>query len=166
VIFVNIKNLLSAALAAAALMPAGAQAGDMLSLGIGYYDVFDDDNAVDFRAEYRFDAPLFWSVKPWVGAEVTSDGSLYGAGGLLLDLPLSDNWMLTPSIGAGAFSDGDGKDLGYGLEFRSQLEVSYKFVDQSRVGVAFSHISNADLGDDNPGTEVLDLYYHLPVSWF
>ncbi len=34
----------------------------------------------------------------------------------------------------------------------------------SRLGLAFGHISNAGLDDDNPGTEILNLYYHIPVG--
>ena len=50
------------------------------------------------------------------------------------------------------------------VEFRSQVELGYQFENQSRLSLAFSHISNAELGDDNPGTEVLNLYYHLPLD--
>ena len=42
---------------------------------------------------------------------------------------------------------GDGLDLGYGLEFRSQLEIAYRFDNRSRLGVAVSHMSNASWVD-------------------
>ena len=47
---------------------------------------------------------------------------------------------------------GDSKDLGYNLEFRSQIEFSYK-LKSSRIGFNLNHISNASIGDTNPGTE-------------
>ncbi|MBT4488902.1 MAG: acyloxyacyl hydrolase, partial [Rhodospirillaceae bacterium] len=39
----------------------------------------------------------------------------------------------------------------------------YRFSDRSRLGVALSHISNASIGDKNPGAESLMLTYALPV---
>ncbi len=138
---------------------------DMLSLGVGYYDINDDDGAADFRLEYRDGHKYFWEVKPWAGAEVTSDTSIWLGGGVLLDLELAENFYAVPSFGAGFYEEGDSdKDLDYFLEFRSQIELAYEFQNQQRLGVAFGHISNAGLGDENPGTEILNLYYHVPVD--
>jgi len=131
--------------------------------GLGAFDlVQDDDTAIDFRIEYRHGEGL-WIVKPWAGIEATSDGAIYGLGGILADVSLG-NIVFTPSFGVGLFSEGDGKDLGHTVEFRSQLELAYRFANRSRVGVAFSHISNAGLGDNNPGTEVINVYYALPLD--
>ena len=52
------------------------------------------------------------------------------------------------------------------VEFLSQLELGYLFDNNHRIGIAGGHISNAGLGDRNPGTEILNVYYHIPVgSW-
>jgi hypothetical protein len=32
------------------------------------------------------------------------------------------------------------------------------------LGVAISHLSNAGIGDRNPGTEIATLYYSLPLG--
>ncbi len=83
----------------------------------------------------------------------------------MLDLELAENFYAVPSFGAGFYEEGDSdKDLDYFLEFRSQIELAYEFQNQQRLGVAFGHISNAGLGDENPGTEILNLYYHVPVD--
>lgn len=144
----------------------GAADPAYLSLGVGIYDITQaDDTAADFRLEYRHDAPLFWKIKPWGGAEVTSDGSIWAGGGILADFNLTDNIYVVPSFGVGLYSQGGSdKDLDYPIEFRSQIEGGYQFMNGHRVGIAFGHISNADLGDDNPGTEILNLYYHVPVG--
>ena len=135
-----------------------------ISLGVGYYDVWQrDDEAADFRLEYRHDQGI-WVVKPWLGVEVTTDGAVYGVGGLLFDFVIADRLAVTPSFGVGAYHDGDGRDLGHVVEFRSQIEVGYRFENRSRLGVAVGHISNASIGDDNPGTEILTVYYHLPLT--
>ena len=135
-----------------------------LSLGLGYFDANErDEDAVDFRVEYRHGQKL-WIFKPWAGIEATSDGALYGVGGILVDIFFGRRVVVTPSFGAGAYYEGDGKDLGSTIEFRSQIELAYRFNDRSRLGVALSHISNAGIGDDNPGTEILTLYYSIPFG--
>ena len=124
---------------------------------------------MDFRAEYRFGISLLpgiesWGkLKPWVGVEATSDGAVYGVGGILLDVPLGP-FVFTPSFGAGYYSNGGGKDLGYPLEFRTQLELGYVFENKSRVSLAYSHISNANLGETNHGANMISIYYHVPVG--
>ncbi len=159
---------LSGALVLLAAAPAAAQDGAadpaLIALGVGIYDVAQrDDAAADFRLEYRSDVAL-WLIKPWAGLEATSDGALYGVAGLLADIGLGRRVVLTPSLGVGAYHDGGGKDLGAVLEFRSQLELAWRFDDTSRLGLAVSHISNASLGKDNPGTEILSLYYAFPLD--
>jgi hypothetical protein len=162
-----LRAVWSAAVACLLLVPsAQAEEGDpaLLALGMGYYDInLRDDEAADFRLEYRSDLAL-WIVRPWAGLEVTSDGAVYGLGGVLADIDLGPRFRLTPSIGAGLYHDGDGKDLGHAVEFRSQVELSYRFEGGRRLGLAFGHISNASLGDDNPGTEILTLYYMIPLD--
>ena len=146
--------------------PARADGGDpsYLVFGAGYYDIINqDDEAADFRLEYRHDEK-FWIFKPWAGLEVTSDGAFYGAVGVLVDIDIGDRVVLTPSFGAGYYEEGSGKDLGHEIEFRSQIELSYRLDNRARLGLAFSHISNASLGDDNPGVEILNVYYALPFD--
>ena len=150
--------------AVGALTPKAAADESLLSFGIGYYDIFDDEEAVDFRAEYRAGFGFFDFIHPWGGLEVTSDGAVFGVGGLLLDIDLGEKLVLTPSFGAGLYDDGEGKELGNTVQFRSQIELGYRFGGGSRVSLAISHISNASLGDDNPGTEIATLYYHVPIS--
>ena len=136
----------------------------LLAFGAGYYDFAKrSDTAVDLRVEYRsgLDRRKF---RPWLGLEVTTDGAVYGVGGLLVDLELDPHWILTPNAGVGAYFDGGGKELGSKLEFRLQAELAYRFEDESRLALAFSHISNARIGGNNPGTEILTLYYMIPLE--
>jgi len=147
--------------------PAFAQESqNLLSFGVGTYDILDgDDRAADVRIEYRPGHTYFWSVKPWLGAEATTDGTLWGGGGFLADIDVNDKFYVTPMVGAGIYAQGSSdKDLGSPIEFRTQLEGGYKFDNGHRVGVAFGHMSNLGLDDQNPGSETLNLYYHLPVG--
>ncbi len=136
-----------------------------LSFGAGWWDLIaQDDNQADFRLEYRHGQRFLNIVKPWAGIEATSAGALWAGGGLLIDIYFGRRIVLTGSTGVGGFYEGGGKDLGSPIEFRSTIELGYRFDDRSRLSLAFGHLSNAGIGDDNPGTEVLSLYYHLPVD--
>jgi lipid A 3-O-deacylase len=157
----------AACVIAAGLMfstPAMADDPDFLVVGGGWYDFNDDRDAFDFRAEYRSGYKALGFLKPWAGIEVTSDQAFYGLVGVLTDLYFGRRWVLTPSFGAGLYADGNGKDLGHTIEFRSQLEFGYRFDDRSRISLAIGHISNASLGDNNPGTEIATIYYHIPFD--
>ena len=157
---------LSVALALAFAAPAAAQEADdpdFLAVGLGYFDINDDDGAAEFRLEYRSDKKLLF-VKPFTGVMVTTDSAFYGYVGVLLDLYLGRRVVLTPSFAAGYFTNGNGKELGSDVEFRSQIEIGYRFDDRSRLGLAISHMSNASIGDTNPGTESAMVYYSLPLD--
>ena len=73
-----------------------------------------------------------------------------------------NNFFFTPNFGVGYYNDGSGKKLGNEIQFRTGLEISYKLSNNNRIGLSFSHISNANLGDKNPGVEVLSISYHVP----
>lgn len=132
---------------------------------IGYFDITQDDNAAaQFGGEYRF-APYYYSLRPGIGLNISNDGSVYGYGGVFWDIDLMDGALwITPNFSAGLYHEGDGKDLGGAVEFRSGIEVSYLFANEHRVGIAFNHISNASIYDRNPGAETLLVNYHIPSS--
>ncbi|MEQ8369555.1 MAG: acyloxyacyl hydrolase [Alphaproteobacteria bacterium] len=150
--------------------PGMARADDLaddpafFSVGLGYYDINDTQDAADLRFEFRAAPKLLGFLKPWAGLEVTSDSAVYGVAGVLTDIYFGNRWVVTPQFGAGLYADGSGKDLGHVVEFRSQLELAYRLADRSRIGLAISHISNAGLDDSNQGTEILSLYYHIPFT--
>ena len=60
---------------------------------------------------------------------------------------------LIPSFAPGYYNNGDEKDLGYDLQFKSQIELTFDLIDGYTLSYAWSHISNADLGDTNPGAD-------------
>ncbi len=134
-----------------------------LALGVGFFDINDNEEAAEFRIEYR-SARRLWIFKPFGGLMATSDAAVYGYGGILLDLFFGRRWVLTPSFAGGLYEDGSGKDLGHTVEFRSALELAYRFDSRARVGLSFYHISNASLADNNPGSEVLTLVYSIPLD--
>ena len=53
------------------------------------------------------------------------------------------------------------RDLGYPIDF---VELSIAAGEHLRVGLGFSYVSNARLGDHNPGVEVLVLGIAYPAK--
>lgn len=140
-----------------------AQDPSFLTLSLGYFDIIhNDDTALAGGIEWMSTKRL-WIFQPMVGAMATTDASLYGYAGFGTDFFFGNRWVVTPSIAIGAYSEGDGKDLGHTIEFRSAITIAYRFDNRSRVGLRFYHLSNAGLGDDNPGVEVLDVTYSIPL---
>ena len=150
--------------------------------GIGFYDVkFDgssSNQATDFRYERRFGNTLFdigpeednfFYLKPFAGIQLTSDSASYIIAGIYLEDNLGElftgkesNLIFTPSFGAGYYDDGDGKKLGNKIEFRTTLEISYELKNKNRIAGSFGHISNANIGNTNPGVEIISFSYQIP----
>ena len=150
--------------------------------GFGIYDVkFDGSSsnyATDLRFERRFDNSLinigpeednFFYLKPFAGVEVTTDSAFYILGGIYLDDNIGEliygqesKWVFTPSFAVGYYDDGDGKKLGNDIEFRTTFELSYQLKNLDRIGISFGHISNANIGNKNPGVEIISLSYQKP----
>lgn len=158
------------------LLTSGAQAAqrpDLLSLGAGTFDLFhhrsfSDD--LDIRLEHRWGYALYASpqgsfqIRPFAGVEGTPRLSLYGFGGFVFDWIIDEHWVVSPNLAAGLYHEGRGKDLAGILEFRSAMEVGYRFDNDIRLTAYFSHISNAELASRNPGSEMVGLYVHFPFQ--
>ena len=56
-----------------------------------------------------------------------------------------------PSFTPGLYGQGNGKDLGSVVEFKTELQLTVDLFENSEFGLKYNHISNADLGDNNPG---------------
>tara|TARA_B100000886_G_C20323292_1_gene449077 strand:+ start:199 stop:729 length:531 start_codon:yes stop_codon:yes gene_type:complete len=150
--------------------------------GLGIYDIkFDGsekNQATDYRYEYRSNESFldigpkednFFFLKPFFGVEYTNDSASYFMTGVYFEDNLGElfegdknKFFFTPSFAAGIYNDGSGKKLGNDLQFRTSLEISYELKSKNRIGISFSHISNANLGNKNPGVEILSFSYHIP----
>ncbi|MBC8241457.1 MAG: acyloxyacyl hydrolase [Alphaproteobacteria bacterium] len=152
-------------LSVAATNTAVADDPAFLTIAAGAWDFNkQDDQGAEFRVEYRSNKKL-WELKPFGVIAGTSTGSFLVGAGVLMDIYFGNRFVVTPSFAPHYYSQGNSdKDLGYELEFRSQLEFAYRFDDRSRLGLSISHYSNASIGDKNPGTESLLLNYSIPTS--
>jgi hypothetical protein len=144
---------------------AGAAEKSGLAFGAGVFDVFDEKgDALEYRLEYRH-SNIWRNLYPIAGINGTDGGAVYGYAGLNYDIYASDNIVFIPNFAVGAYSQGDDKDLGGALNFRSGIELAYEFESDYRLGMALSHISNASIYDKNPGQESLVVNFTVPVGW-
>ena len=90
-------------------------------------------------------------LSPITGFMMTADSDTYFYTGVQAEYKIG-KLNFTPSFSPGLYSVGDGKDLGYPLEFKSELQISVDFFG-SKLGYSQSHLSNADIGDKNPGAD-------------
>jgi hypothetical protein len=159
-----------AALSGSVSVPALADDPAFLSFGAGSYDWNrKKDEGAEFRIEYRHDKKILGPLKPFIAASVSKNDSTqeFIGIGVLMDVYFGKRVVLTPSFAPHYYHGGNKKlDLDYPLEFRSQLEIAYRFDNRARLGMAVSHYSNASLGKTNPGTECATIYYSYPVDFF
>lgn len=101
----------------------------------------------------------YYGAGPWFSLE-GSPREWYVGTGIFYDLPLGSGWVFTPSLGLGAYGKRhDGIQLGLPLEFRTTLELSYRFAVRHGVAISLGHLSNAELDHINPGTEMAKILY-------
>ena len=131
-----------------------ANAGDFTA-ALGNFDFSDKSkNASMIDLTYSFteknmESPI-GQIKPLMGAFLTEDNSTMAYLGAKIDYNLG-MFVISPSFTPGFYSKGDGKDLGNVLEFKSQVNIGLDLGKSSNLSLGYNHISNASLGDKNPG---------------
>jgi hypothetical protein len=134
-----------------------------LAFSIALFDFIQNSHAaIEGRAELRFYKASI-PVKPLSGIMANSDGALFLYVGFLYDFQVSSFLYVTPSFSPGLYYKSGSKELGFTLNFRSQLEISLKLENDFRFGISFNHISNGTFGYINPGVESLALSAQLPL---
>lgn len=170
VVLVALVALLGLLLAAPAALGDGVEEW---SLSAGVFDVGKSRETGQAGVEARFRTfhlgfgAFELPVEPAVGVFVNGDEAAYV--GSTLRVPLAEiwpdgwprGWRVVPYTGVGLYDDGESKDLGGPVEFRSGVEVSWRAGERWWIGVDFYHLSNAVIYDRNPGAESLV----LTVSW-
>ena len=90
------------------------------------------------------------NLSPVTGFLFTADNAGYFYTGVQAQYKLGEI-NFSPSFTPGLYHEGDGKDLGHLIEFKSELQISLDLSKTSELGFSYNHISNASLGDKNPG---------------
>ena len=90
------------------------------------------------------------TLSPVTGAMITADNATYMYTGIQAQYKFG-KIDFTPSFTPGLYHEGDGKDLGHLVEFKSELQLSLDLSPSTEFGFSYNHISNASLGEKNPG---------------
>ena len=90
------------------------------------------------------------NLSPISGAMITADNASYFYTGIQAQYKIG-SLNFTPSFAPGYYNQGDGKDLGHALEFKSEVQLSLELPRESQFGLSYNHLSNASLGSKNPG---------------
>ena len=123
----------------------------------GVFDYSDNGKnselfGIQHSNEDLFKDTFLGKISPITGFMITDNSDTYFYTGVQAEYKIG-KLNLTPSFSPGIYTVGDGKDLGSPLEFKSEIQLSIDLFPGSKLGYSQSHISNADLGDKNPGAD-------------
>ena len=90
------------------------------------------------------------NISPITGFLITEDTAAYLYTGVQAQYKIG-LLNVTPSFTPGLYHEGNGKDLGHMIEFKSEVQLSLDLSKTSEFGFSYNHISNASIGDKNPG---------------
>ena len=121
----------------------------------GMFDYSDDgQKAILFGFQHENENlvrdSFLGTISPVTGFMITENNAAYGYTGVQAFYNLGQ-LNFTPSFTPGIYSQGDGKDLGHTIEFKTELQFSLDVFSNSELGFSYNHISNASLGEKNPG---------------
>ena len=121
----------------------------------GNFDFSDDKQAavlvgLQHQNESLKRDTLIGNISPITGGFITENSAVYIYTGFEWNVDMGA-LTFTPSFAPGLYHKGDGKDLGHVLEFKSEVQLSYELSKTSSLGISYNHVSNASLGDKNPG---------------
>jgi len=126
-----------------------------LNLFTGMFDFSDHKQkagiiGIQHQNDDLFRESFLGKLSPITGGFLTENNAFYIYTGAQTEFDLGV-FTITPSFAPGYYSSGDGKDLGHVLEFKSEVQMSLNLSDSTQFGMSYNHISNASLGDKNPG---------------
>ena len=126
-----------------------------LRVSTGVIDFGKAFETVEVGLDYRFPTDWCLGLGPNVGAFVTADESFYVYAGTDQRINLGRSWFIDVITSVGFYEEGDGKDIGGELEFRSGIAVGRRLRGGSRVSFGFFHLSNSSYYRRNPGVNSL-----------
>ena len=130
--------------------------GNQYNFYTGNFDFSDNkQKAILFGFQHQNETlernTFLGKASPITGAFITENSAAYVYTGVEWNYDMGGKMTFTPSFTPGLYSQGNGKDLGHVIEFKTEIQASYALSESSSFGVSYNHISNASLGDKNPG---------------
>ena len=126
-----------------------------INLFTGMFDFSDNNQAsglvgVQHQNDELYRKSFLGRLSPITGGFLTEKNAFYLYSGIQAEYEIGF-LTITPSFAPGYYNYGDGKDLGYPLEFKSEVQMSLNLSENTQLGMSYNHISNASLGSKNPG---------------
>ena len=130
-------------------------AENKLNIYSGVFDHSDDGKragliGIEYMNLSSIKNSFVGNIYPVSGVMITDDEAVYVYTGYQMNHN-SDYITISPSFAVGYYDEGDGKDLGHEIEFKTQIQLLFEISSNSELGISYNHISNASLGDKNPG---------------
>ena len=121
----------------------------------GMFDFSDDgQRALLFGLQHQNEnlirESVLGEISPVTGFFLTENQAAYLYTGIQAHYKLGD-LDFTPSFTPGLYHEGDGKDLGHIIEFKTEVQFSINTSADTKFGFSYNHVSNASLGSKNPG---------------
>ena len=132
-----------------------SSSGHRWSYYTGTFDFSDDGKrstlfGIQHINDNLYRESFIGTLQPVTGVMITADDAKYIYTGFQTKHK-SGALTFTPSFTPGLYSQGNGKDLGHAIEFKTEIQLSLEISSNSEIAFSYNHISNASLGDKNPG---------------
>ena len=109
----------------------------------GMFDFSDDGKrsnliGIQHQNEELNKTTFLGVLSPITGALITGDNATYFYTGVQAQYKIG-SLNLTPSFTPGYYNEGNGKDLGHALEFKSEVQLSLELPKDSQFGFSYNH---------------------------
>jgi len=114
----------------------------------------------------RYDAPMANGPFQLVaGVSATSTGDFWAGVGHTYTMETGSEGIFAELHAmTGIYMRGNGPELGGPIEFRSGVEIGYKWSNGWRAGLSLDHRSNAEIYASNPGVETVQFRVSMPLD--
>jgi hypothetical protein len=151
---------------------------DTDAYAVNFKFISDNENSNDVKIKYlgnlkrTYDLMFFMDINNGFkdidisSSRWTKELGVYAATGLAKNVNLGNKFIFVPSFSIGLYQDfKDGKEMGFPIEFKTELGFNYTIFKNSNIGLAWSHISNANLGNKNPGSDNLFIRFKVKENF-
>jgi len=154
------KATLAAALAVSLLAGPALAQDSALSFALGYNSNGSTEGYLGWRG-----AALRHGVQPVVGASFSTRSEGWVGAGLAYTWRARANpGFVRVAVMPGLYRQGNGRDLGGAVMFRSSLEVGMAMRAGGELSLGVAHRSNAGIYRRNPGMNTIFLGYSLSLN--
>ena len=115
-----------------------------LNIFTGLFDFSDHKQkagliGVKHQNEELYRKSFLGKISPITGGFLTENNAFYLYSGVQAEYDVGF-LTITPSFAPGYYNYGDGKDLGYPLEFKSEVQLTFSLSESSHLGMSYNRL--------------------------